>query len=91
MLHIDKIEKEYPGLIAEMRFYAGDCILKQGSLSGLQMALSATDTNGSDKKYLDEMYIREKIRSTIKVLEGIEHDLDICVMIEKGKFLTQKH
>lgn len=62
-----------------MRFLAGDCLLNQGSLSGLQLALS------EDNDYIDEMYVREKIRATIQTLEGIEHDLDICIRIGEGK------
>lgn len=80
MIPTSKIEQAYPGLVKEMRFLANDCLLKQGALSGLQLALS------EDNKYLDEHYVREKIAETIKVLQGIEHDLDICVKIDNGDF-----
>lgn len=79
MIHLSKIVEQYPGLIQEMRFLANDCLLKQGALSGLQLALS------EDNDYIDEHYVREKIRETIKTLEGIEHDLDICIRIGEGK------
>lgn len=80
MIHLSKIVEQYPGLIEEMRFLANDCLLKQGALSGLQLALS------EDNEYLDEHYVREKIAATIKTLQGIEHDLDICVKIDNGDF-----
>jgi hypothetical protein len=35
--------------------------------------------------YLDENYIREKIYSIRRTLDGIEHDLAICERIERGE------
>ena len=79
MITVEKVEKEYEGLIHEMQFLAGDCLLHEGALSGLQKALS-------QEKYLDNHYIRDKINSIRKTLDGLEHDLAIAERIEKGKF-----
>jgi hypothetical protein len=80
MIPTKKIEAQYPGLVKEMRFYSSDCLLNQGSLSGLQKALS------EDNAYIDEHYVREKIEATIKTLRGLEHDLNICIAIGNDEF-----
>ena len=55
-----------------------DYLLKQGPLTGLQRELT--------HEYIAPEYIREKCRYIRQTMDGLEHDLDICVAIEKNEF-----
>jgi len=76
------VKETYPGLIEEMQHIAGDYLLNQGPITGLQRELT--------HEYIDVSYVKEKCRLIKIAVDGIEHDLNICIAIEKGEFPSGK-
>lgn len=78
MIDVEKVENGYKGLVKEMRFFAGDCLLDRGALIGLQMELA--------QKSFDPYYIQEKCNAVKRTMDGILHDLDIAIAIQEDEY-----
>jgi hypothetical protein len=69
-----EVRRLRPELFSENIFYADECLNHQGALSGLQLAVNAD--------WVCYSYASEKVASVKRVVDGIQHNLDIIASME---------